>query len=80
MHGRAGLPNIIDIRTIGLVAGIELEPHPGAAGARAFDLFAHYFERGLLFRVTGDIVAPIVTCDQIDRIANMFAEAIRHLT
>jgi beta-alanine--pyruvate transaminase len=35
VHALRGLPHVIDIRTIGLVAGIELEPIPGKPGARA---------------------------------------------
>jgi beta-alanine--pyruvate transaminase len=52
-----GAPFVIDIRTIGLVAGIELEPKPGASGARAHQIFVDCFEHGLLIRVTGDIIA-----------------------
>src|ERR1700750_666597 len=39
MHGLKDLPHGIDIRTIGLVAGIELESRAGAPGARAYDVF-----------------------------------------
>jgi len=39
------------------VVGIELAPREGAPGARAFDAFAEAFRRGLLIRVTGDIIA-----------------------
>ena len=57
MHSLKGLPHIIDIRTIGLIAGIELAPREGAPGARAYDVFVDCFEKGLLIRVTGDIIA-----------------------
>src|SRR3546814_8601362 len=49
--------HVIDIRTIGLVAGIELGSRKGAVGARAYDVFVDCFEKGLLIRVTGDIIA-----------------------
>src|SRR5690606_30523293 len=57
IHALKGMPHIIDIRTIGLIAGIELAPRDGAPGARAYDVFVDCFEKGLLIRVTGDIIA-----------------------
>ena len=49
--------HVIDIRTIGLVAGIELEPRAGAPTKRATELFHACFDNGLLVRATGDILA-----------------------
>jgi beta-alanine--pyruvate transaminase len=57
VHSLEGLPHVIDLRNIGLVAGIELAPMPGKPAARAFDAFLKCFERGLLIRTTGDIIA-----------------------
>jgi len=48
---------VIDVRTQGLVAGVELAPRPGALGARAFETFLRCFEQGVLVRQTGDIIA-----------------------
>jgi beta-alanine--pyruvate transaminase len=80
MHTLRGRPHVIDIRTIGLVAGIELASRDGAPGARAFDVFKDCFERGLLIRVTGDIIALspplIVEKSQIDTMVSILAEAI----
>ena len=56
-HGLKGRRHVIDIRTVGLVAGIELEPRPGAPTARANELFHACFDKGLLVRATGDIIA-----------------------
>jgi beta-alanine--pyruvate transaminase len=50
-------PHVIDIRTIGLMAGIELAPRPGEPGKRAYEVFTGCFRNGLLVRVTGDIIA-----------------------
>jgi beta-alanine--pyruvate transaminase len=76
-----GLPHVIDIRTLGLVAGIELEPRPGAAGRRAFESFLRCFEAGVLVRFTGDIIALspplIVEREQIDRIVETIATALK---
>jgi len=48
---------VIDIRSIGLVAGIELAPRPGKPGARAYEVFTRCFESGVLVRQTGDTIA-----------------------
>jgi beta-alanine--pyruvate transaminase len=57
VHSLKGLPHVVDLRNLGLIAGIELEPLPGKPGARAFDAFLKCYERGLLIRTTGDIIA-----------------------
>ncbi len=81
MHSLKGLANIIDIRTIGLVAGIELSSRPDAVGARGYDIFVDCFKRGLLVRVTGDTIALspplIVEKDQIDTLVSMLGDAIK---
>ncbi len=57
VHSLKGLPHVIDIRNIGLVAGIELEAIPGKLGTRAFSAFKQAFADGLLIRTTGDTIA-----------------------
>jgi beta-alanine--pyruvate transaminase len=58
VHRLCDAPFVIDVRNLGLVAGIELEPRPGLPGARAFDAFVNCFhEQDALIRVTGDIIA-----------------------
>jgi beta-alanine--pyruvate transaminase len=79
-HSLRGLPNVIDVRDIGLIAGIELAPRPGKPAQRALDVFRRCFDQGLLVRVTGDIVALspplIVERTHVDRIFGTLAEAI----
>jgi beta-alanine--pyruvate transaminase len=83
MHTLRDLPNVIDIRTIGLVAGIELSPRPDAAGARAYDVMVDCFNRGLGVRVTGDIIALspplIVERSQIDDMVMMLGDALKRV-
>jgi beta-alanine--pyruvate transaminase len=71
---------VIDIRTIGLMAGVELAPREGAVGARAYDIFVDCFEHGLLCRYTGDTIALspplIVEPGQIDEIVEILGAAI----
>ncbi|WP_072386571.1 aspartate aminotransferase family protein [Hyphomicrobium sp. CS1BSMeth3] len=80
MHALAEAPHVVDVRTIGLVAGIELLPRDGAPGARAYDVFVDCFRRGLLIRVTGDIIALspplIVESTHIDTMASLVGDAL----
>ena len=83
VHSFKGEPNVIDVRNIGLVGGIELAPVAGSPGKRAFDVFLDCFEQGLLVRTTGDIIALspplIVERAHIDRIVEMLRKAIRRV-
>lgn len=83
MHTLRDAPHVIDIRTLGLVAGIELRPRPDAAGARAYEAFVDCFNRGLLIRVTGDIIALspplIVERSHIDTIVAQLRDALSRL-
>jgi len=81
LHSLKGLPNVIDIRNIGLVGGVELAPLPGDPAKRAFNVFLDCWEHGLLVRTTGDIVALspplIIEKPQIDRIVDVLGAAIK---
>jgi beta-alanine--pyruvate transaminase len=79
-HALKGERFVIDIRNLGLMAGIELEARPGQPGARAYDIFVRCYERGVLIRVTGDIIAIspplIVEKDEIDRIFSTIRDVL----
>ncbi|WP_426124217.1 aspartate aminotransferase family protein [Pararhizobium sp. PWRC1-1] len=83
MHSLKGLPHVADIRTIGLIAGIELTSRDGAPGARAYDVFVDCFERGLLIRVTGDIIAfspPLIAeKSHIEDLVSMLGDALKRV-
>jgi beta-alanine--pyruvate transaminase len=57
LHSLKGLPHVIDIRNMGLVGAVELEPIAGEPAKRAFNAFLTGFEKGILIRTTGDIIA-----------------------
>ena len=57
LHSLKDAPHVIDIRNIGLVGAIELEPIAGQPTRRAFSAFLKAFEKGVLIRTTGDIIA-----------------------
>jgi beta-alanine--pyruvate transaminase len=57
LHSLADCPNVIDIRNMGLIGAVELEPIAGEPTRRAFSAFLDAYESGLLIRTTGDIIA-----------------------
>jgi beta-alanine--pyruvate transaminase len=81
LHSLKGLPHVIDVRNIGLVGGIELAPLAGLPGKRAFDTFLACWERGLLIRTTGDIIALspplIIEESHIDQIVGTIADVLK---
>ena len=81
VHSLREMPNVIDIRNIGLVAGIELEPKPGKPTERAFKAFLKCFEKGVLIRTTGDIIALspplIINKQQIDELVGILGDVLR---
>ena len=81
VHSLKGEPNVIDIRNVGLVGGIELAPLPGEPTKRAFGIFLDLYEKGLLVRTTGDTIALspplIIERGQIDQIVDLLRGAIR---
>ncbi len=56
-HTLKGVPHVVDVRNLGLLAGIELEPIPDQPGARGFQTFLACYERGVLVRAAGDNIA-----------------------
>jgi beta-alanine--pyruvate transaminase len=83
VHSLKGLPNVIDLRNLGLVAAIELEPRPGKPTARAFEAFLNCYEKGVLIRTTSDIIALspplIVEKGHIDQIFGTIVEVLKTL-
>ncbi|GAB4379257.1 MAG: aspartate aminotransferase family protein [Elainellaceae cyanobacterium] len=83
VHSLKGLPHVIDLRNLGLIAGIELESMPGKPTARAFECFLRCYERGLLIRTTGDIIAlspPLILEKQhIDEMFGILTDVLKEL-
>jgi beta-alanine--pyruvate transaminase len=80
VHSLRGCNHVIDIRNIGLVAGIELAPRAGAPTARAMDVFQYCYDRGVIVRTTGDTIAlspPLIIMQaEIARIIDTVKEAL----
>jgi beta-alanine--pyruvate transaminase len=80
-HALKGLPNVIDIRNIGLIAAIELAPRKDAPGARALDAHIKAFERGAYMRVAADTIALspplIIAKNEIDRLFEIVRDVLK---
>jgi beta-alanine--pyruvate transaminase len=80
-HALRGLPHVVDVRNYGLILGLELAPLPGRPGARAFEVFTRCFERGVLVRQTGDIIAlspPLIIDEaQIEQLFATLGDVLR---
>ncbi len=83
LHSLKGLPHVIDIRNMGLIGAVELEPIPGEPTKRAFTAFLKAYEKGLLIRTTGDIIALspplIIEKEHVDTLFETLAEVLKSL-
>ena len=83
LHSLKGARHVIDIRNLGLVGGIELEPRAGAVGRRGLEAHVKCFEAGVLVRFTGDILAlspPLIIEEaQIGRIVETIRTALQSI-
>ena len=83
LHSLKGLPHIIDIRNLGLIGAIELEPIAGSPTKRAFSAFVKAFEEGILIRTTGDIIALspplIIEKSHIDTLIGKLGDILKGL-
>ncbi len=83
IHSLKGHPHVIDIRNIGLVGAIELETIPGEPTKRAMNAMIKAFEKGLLIRTTGDIIALspplIIEKSEIDQIFETVSSVLKDL-
>lgn len=81
LHSLTDHDRVIDVRNLGLVGGIELEGIAGKPTARAVEVFQKCFERGLLIRTTGDIIALspplIVDRGQIDFMVDTIGDVLK---
>ena len=80
-HQLENARHVVDVRNIGLVAGIELQPRTGAPGARAAEVFNRCMDKGVMVRYTGDILAIspplIIEESQIQEIFHTIEEVLK---
>ncbi|KQV30728.1 omega amino acid--pyruvate aminotransferase [Rhizobium sp. Root1203] len=82
LHSLKDCPNVIDIRNTGLIGAIELDPIAGEPTKRAFTAFLKSYEKGLLIRTTGDIIALspplIIEKHHIDELFGKLREILKN--
>jgi beta-alanine--pyruvate transaminase len=83
LHSLKGARHVLDVRNLGLVGGIELEPRAGAPGKRGAEAHVRCFnadKNAALVRFTGDILALspplIIEKSQIDAIVGTIRAAL----
>ncbi len=83
LHSLKGLPHVIDVRNIGLIGAVELEPIAGQPAKRAFTAFLECYEKGAMIRTTGDTIAMspplIIKKDEIDELVGTLAGVLKTL-
>ncbi len=82
--GLKGLPNVLDIRAVGLMAGIDLASRPDAVGRRGMDALVNGFhDHSIMFRISGDALAVspplIITEAQIGELFDRLAKVIKQV-
>ncbi len=83
LHSLKGARHVTDIRNLGLIGAVELDPIAGEPTKRAFNAFLKAYDKGILIRTTGDIIAMspplIVTKPQIDQLVGTLREVLEVL-
>jgi beta-alanine--pyruvate transaminase len=83
-HNLRSRPNIVDVRNYGLIVGIEFAPVRDRPMTRAFDAFLKCFEKGVLTRVTGDVLAMspplIIEKPQIDELFGTLDDVMKTIS
>ncbi|MEM9318554.1 MAG: aspartate aminotransferase family protein [Pseudomonadota bacterium] len=83
LHSLKDARHVIDVRNLGLIGGIELEPMPGEPTKRAFTAFLEAYEKGVMIRTTGDIIAMspplIIEKPHIDQLIGTLHDVLKGL-
>ena len=82
--GLKGLPNVLDIRPVGLTVGVDLASKPDGVGKRGYQaLDAGYFAHDFMFRAVGDTLAlspPLIISEaQIGEMFDKLATIIKEV-
>src|SRR5580704_9228770 len=77
-----GLPGVLDVRTVGIAAGVDLAPRPGGPGERGYEAMERAFhDEDLVIRIAGDTLAiapPLIVSEaEIGEIFEKVARIIR---
>lgn len=80
MHSLKDARHVIDVRNLGLMAGIEIAPRDGKPGERGFEVFLEGYRRGVFYRLNGEIfqIAPplISTREHVDQMVDVLRQSL----
>ena len=84
VHSLKGLPRVRDLRNLGLIAGIDLEPYPDQPGKAGYDTYLKcFFEENIVVRYSADILAfsppLIIEKHHIDELFGKLAKVLKQL-
>ncbi len=83
VHSMKDLPNVIDIRNLGLTCGLELAPRKDAPTARGMETHLKCFEKGVMVRFAGETICMspplIIQKSQIDQIVDTVSSVVKTL-
>ena len=83
LHSLRGHRHVIDVRNMGLIGAVELDPIAGEPTKRAFSAFLAAYDKNILIRTTGDIIAMspplMITKGQIDTLIGTLADVLAKL-
>jgi beta-alanine--pyruvate transaminase len=84
VQGLKGAPHVVDIRSVGLAAAIEMEPMAGAIGKRGYDALQRaFFDENMVVRISGDTIvlipALIATESEIARMVDGVRAVLKRL-
>jgi beta-alanine--pyruvate transaminase len=78
-----GHRHVIDVRNMGLIGAVELDPIAGEPTKRAFSAFLAAYDKNILIRTTGDIIAMspplMISREQIDTLVGTLADVLAKL-
>lgn len=82
-HSLRDAPHVTDIRNVGLLGAIDLQPRPGASGARGNESQSACLEAGVLIRNSGDtlVLSPplVISESQVDQIFDAIRQALKRV-
>ena len=83
LHSLRDSRHVIDVRNMGLIGAVELDPIAGEPTKRAFAAFLAAYDKNILIRTTGDIIAMspplMISTAQIDTLIGTLADVLKTL-
>ena len=80
VFGLKGAPHVVDIRSVGLAAAIEMEPIADAVGSRGYDVLQRaFFDENMVVRISGDTIVLIPSLIANENEIGRMVEGVRNI-